>query len=63
MNKTKITYDRTYFSNRWNQRKYARNSDWVIFGFSTRWASPYDFCYRFSFFGLELSVWFNREFL
>lgn len=51
---------RVYFYNRWRQRKYSRPSDWVFIGVSTRWASPDDMCYRLSFFGFEISFWFEK---
>jgi hypothetical protein len=60
--KPKIKYDKLCIQNRWKQKKYARNSEWTIIGISTRWFSPTNFCYRFSFFGLELSFWFLRKF-
>ena len=61
--KTKTKFDRVYFQNRWKERKYLRPCDWVILGLSIWWAGPNDYCYKLSFFGLELKFWFNREFL
>jgi hypothetical protein len=63
MKNTKITYDRVYFFNRWKQRKYSRPCDWTVFGLAVWWSSPESYCYRLCFFGLELKIWFKREFL
>lgn len=59
--KEKITYDHLFFRNRWIE-KYP-NCDWVIIVLSVKWISPTQFCYKLSLFGLDLSIWFNREFI
>lgn len=63
MRKSKITYDRFYFQNRWKRNKYSRNCDWTIVGLSVWWSCPTSFCYTFSLFGLELKIWFTRDFI
>jgi hypothetical protein len=62
MKKPKITFDRISFFNRWKQRKYSRNCDWIVFGLAVWWVGPESYCYRLCLFGLELKIWFNREF-
>jgi hypothetical protein len=60
MKKETIKYERIYFKNRWKEHKYSRNCDWTIIGVSKWWCSPYNFCYKLCFFGLEVHIWFNR---
>lgn len=58
----RIRFDEIVFSNRWRRKKYSRDGTWVIFGVQKWWAGPRDFCYKFCFFGLELHLWFFKEF-
>lgn len=62
MKKDKISFERIFFNNRWKQKKYSRNCDWVIIGISKNWFGPTSFCYKISFFGFDLNIWFLREF-
>lgn len=62
MKKEITKFDYCFFSNRWKQ-KHVRQYNWVIFGLSTGFSGPNDFYYRLSFFGLEVTFWFKREFV
>lgn len=62
-NKQKHSFDELHFKNRWRQPKYARSSDWTIFGIHKHWFSPYEYDVRFCFFGLECHVWMKRKFI
>lgn len=54
-------FDRWYFENRWRQTKYQQPCDWTIVGISIRYASPTEYRYQISFFGLSINLWFKRE--
>lgn len=56
----KIRFDEIRFMNRWKDRHWARPSDWVLIGISTRWFAYDMFCWRFSFFGFDVSIWFKK---
>lgn len=55
-------YNRLSLVNRWKQKRYSRNCDWVIIGVSKWWHSVNDYCYKISFFGIDLQIWFKRCF-
>lgn len=59
-NNYKIEYHRIYFENKWKNR--FRQDSGLIFGIMKWWAGPCDYCYKFSVFGFELSIWFKRIF-
>jgi hypothetical protein len=63
MSKTryKHKFSHIWAYNRWRAPHYSRPGDWVIIGISVRWFSWEEYSYRFSFFGLEMSIWFKRE--
>jgi len=61
--KEKISFNEIIVYNRWLYNKYQRNCDWVIFGLSVCWFSPERYCYKISVFGIDLKIWFKREFL
>lgn len=58
----KIKFRNISYGNRWLRSKWNRNGDWVIIGIQKWYAGPEDFCYGFYLLGLELRVWFKREF-
>lgn len=61
--KYRVNFDRLRLTNRWKTPRYSRLSNWTIIGISERWSDPENFCFKFCFFGLDLNVWFRREFL
>lgn len=58
MRNTKFKFERLFFLNRWSQPRYARNSNWVIFGIY-KWWSWDSFCYQVGFLGFEMRIWFK----
>jgi hypothetical protein len=58
-----IKFDRLGLSNRWQQRKHSRTCNWTIIGISEWWFGPQDFCYKICFFGIDLHIWFKREWI
>jgi hypothetical protein len=56
----KIKFDSVSFLNRWKQRRLSRNANWTIIGVSVWWSQPTKYCYKFSFFGLEMRIYFNE---
>jgi len=62
MKKEVIKFRRIFLQNRWRQPKYSRNGSWVPFGYQIWWAGPCDFCHKLCLFGIDISVWFKREF-
>lgn len=63
MRKEKIKFNRIVLQNRWRQCRYSRNSDWVIIGVQRWYAGPEDFCYKIAFLGIELKIWFKKQFI
>jgi len=63
MKKEKIRFERISLVNRWKQRSYSRNGDWVIVGIHQRYASYDSFCIKLCFFGLDLQIWFKKKFI
>ena len=63
MKKEKITFERLFLNNRWKQKEYSRNCNWTIIGIHKHWAGPSSFCYKLCFFGIDIHIWFNREFI
>jgi hypothetical protein len=55
-------YEGLSLINRWKQKKHSRNCDWVIFGIQEWYSSPYDFCIKLCFFGIDLHIWFEKSF-
>lgn len=50
------------FHNRWKQKRYNRLCDWLIFGLQKWVVSPSEYCYKFCFFGLEVSFWMRKNY-
>jgi hypothetical protein len=63
MTKYKHSFVNIWFYNRWLHHKYRRPGDWTIIGIHQRWAGPNEYAYYFCLLGLEMSVWFKREFI
>lgn len=59
--KYKKSIGRSYLFNRWKM-KYPPD-DWCILGISIRWIDPSYYQYRVCFFGFELRIGINREFI
>lgn len=55
-----IKYDRVFFENKWKEPH--RSNSGLKFGIMEWWSGPCDFCYKFSIFGFEMSIWFKRIF-
>lgn len=54
-------YEYTTFQNRWRQPKYARNSEWLIFGIYKWWCGWDRFCYKLGFLGFEIKIWYKHK--
>lgn len=63
MTHTKYThhFTRVIVSNRWRQKWWNRDGNWVIFGISQRFFSVTDYEYRIHLFGIDIRFWFTRE--
>lgn len=54
--KCNIVFDGITLENRWS--KNHRHPDWTIIGISKKYVAKNVFCFKFSFFGIDLSIWF-----
>ena len=55
-------FERCILVNRWKEKKYSRNCDWVIIGIQQWHSGPDGFCYKLCFFGIDLHIWFEKSF-
>ena len=60
--KYKTSFDSISVNNRWKMPYYSRTEDWTIIGISEKWFSPTLWRIGFSFFGIDVNVWFKRNY-
>jgi len=60
MKKDKVKFERISFLNRWKQKKYSRQCDWVIIGVQQWYSSWESYCYKLCFFGFDVHIWFKK---
>ena len=58
--KYKSKFERLFINNRWKQKKYMRNSDWVVFGLSQKYFSPTEYSINIHLFGIDFRFWFKK---